>query len=147
MVFEQCGSCIDYEIWSSERAVAEWGCRCGILPCSGNEPRKRFVRGFGKKWSALWILRRWGLSTRGVESLEKTSTRQKWIGGLKELAISLLVAAVVFGGIRAYRAQQLLDADGSVSAPELQLVSLSGEKHSLSELGSKPVLLHFWAPW
>ena len=78
---------------------------------------------------------------------KKTSTRQKWIEGLKELAISLLVAAVVFGGIRAYRAQQLLDADGSVSAPELQLVSLSGEKHSLSELGSKPVLLHFWAPW
>ena len=75
------------------------------------------------------------------------STRAKWKEGLKELALSLLVAAVVFGGIRAYRAQQLLDTDGSVTAPDIMLETLDGSTTQLSELGSQPVLLHFWAPW
>ena len=73
--------------------------------------------------------------------------REKWIAGLKELAVTLLIAAFVLGALRMWQAKDLLESDGSVMAPEIELLTMDGGKTALTELRGKPVLLHFWAPW
>ena len=67
--------------------------------------------------------------------------------GMKELLFSLLIAGMVLGGIRMWKGQQLLPTDGSLPAPALSLLGVEGNRVELSEMGGKPVLLHFWAPW
>ena len=73
--------------------------------------------------------------------------REKWIAGIKELAVTLLIAAFVLGVLRMWQGKDLLESDGSMMAPEIELLAMDGAKTSLSALQGKPVLLHFWAPW
>ena len=76
-----------------------------------------------------------------------TSKKDKLLAALKEILVTLLVAALVLGVMRIWQGSDLLESDGTVTAPEIALLGMDGEKTSLSELRGKPVLLHFWAPW
>jgi len=76
-----------------------------------------------------------------------TSTKDKLQAALKEIVVTLLVAALVLGVMRMWQGSDLLQSDGTMTAPEIALLGMDGEKTSLSELRGKPVLLHFWAPW
>ena len=76
-----------------------------------------------------------------------TSKKDKLLAALKEILVTLLVAALVLGVMRMWQGSDLLESDGTVTAPEIALLGMDGEKTSLSELRGKPVLLHFWAPW
>ena len=73
--------------------------------------------------------------------------REKWIAGLKELLVTLLIAAFVLGALRMWQGKDLLESDGTMMAPDIELVGLDGQKTALTQLRDKPVLLHFWAPW
>ena len=76
-----------------------------------------------------------------------TSKKDKLLAALKEILVTLLVAALVLGVMRMWQGSDLLESDGTVTAPEIALLGMDGEKTALSELRGKPVLLHFWAPW
>lgn len=57
-----------------------------------------------------------------------------------------ILIVVVFLGISAYQARNLLKTDRQ-AAPALIALTLEGEAFSLSELTRKPALIYFFAPW
>lgn len=70
------------------------------------------------------------------------SRLRKWFGALLQLVLLLLA----FLAIRAYQTRDLLDTDGQ-PAPELRLPTLAGEEVDLADLGGRPALIYFFAPW
>ena len=73
--------------------------------------------------------------------------RSKWISALKEIALTLVIALVVISAIRMWQGRNLLDDDGSIEAPNIELRTLDGQSVDLSSYQGKTVLLHFWATW
>ena len=79
------------------------------------------------------------------ESPTTRPSRLRRIG--REVILTLLIGAVVIGGIRTWQSRNLLEDDGSVLAPNIELVGLDGARTELSAFEGKTVLLHFWATW
>jgi len=73
--------------------------------------------------------------------------RSKWVSILKEIALTLVIALVVISAIRMWQGRNLLDDDGSVEAPNIELQALDGKTVDLTSYQGKTVLLHFWATW
>ncbi len=61
---------------------------------------------------------------------------------LFQLALLLLA----FLAIRAYQTRNLLATEGQ-PAPELRLPTLAGDQVDLADLGGRPALVYFFAPW
>lgn len=57
----------------------------------------------------------------------------------------LVVVAVVFA-VSSFQARKMLPASGH-PAPPLDLATLDGGNFALSEIGSRPTLIYFFAPW
>jgi peroxiredoxin len=69
--------------------------------------------------------------------------RPRW---KRRLAESLLLVAIL-GGLYAWRARGLLPADERTAAPAFNLVDLDGRRWTPADLGGKPAVLYFFAPW
>jgi len=60
------------------------------------------------------------------------------------LNAGLLAAA--FFGVLAFQSRDMLAPDGQI-APGLQGITLSGQNYDLQDVGSRPALVYFFAPW
>ncbi len=56
-----------------------------------------------------------------------------------------LVAAVFFG-VLVFQMRGMLAADGQV-APALQGVTIAGEPYNFEDVGARPAMVYFFAPW
>lgn len=66
---------------------------------------------------------------------------------LKKLLLQAFVFFVIFHGISWLRELTLLDTDGSLSVPNLEVHQIDGHAVNLTEYKGKPVVYYFWAPW
>ena len=69
-----------------------------------------------------------------------------WLRKYAVLIGEAILLVVVFLGISAYQARNLLKADRQ-AAPALIAQTLEGASFSLSEISRKPALVYFFAPW
>ena len=69
-----------------------------------------------------------------------------WLRKYAVLIGEAILLVVVFLGISAYQARNLLKTDRQ-AAPTLIAQTLEGESFSLSEHTRKPALIYFFAPW
>ena len=69
-----------------------------------------------------------------------------WLRKYAVLIGEAILLVVVFLGISAYQARNLLKTDRQ-AAPALIAQTLEGESFSLSESTRKPALIYFFAPW
>jgi len=76
-----------------------------------------------------------------------TKSQSRWVSILKEVALTVVIAIVVISAIRMWQSRNLLEDDGSVEAPDIELRALDGEIAQLSSFKGKTILLHFWATW
>ena len=66
---------------------------------------------------------------------------------LREILIGALIVGVFIGAVRLWQSRNLLEADGSMDAPDIALVALDEERTALKAFEGKRVFLHFWATW
>ncbi|WP_395343834.1 TlpA family protein disulfide reductase [Ningiella sp. W23] len=71
-----------------------------------------------------------------------SASGRKLLLWLRDIAIF----AVVIFAVMAWQSRNMLDSDGSVSVPQSQLVTLSGEVKPML-VTDKPNLIYFFAPW
>ena len=69
-----------------------------------------------------------------------------WLRKYAVLIGEAILLVVVFLGISAYQARNLLKTDRQ-AAPALIAQTLEGESFSLSKITGKPALVYFFAPW
>jgi thiol-disulfide isomerase/thioredoxin len=67
--------------------------------------------------------------------------RWLWIG------LEVLVVILVFAGITAWRARDLLPADQRSIAPAFALADLHGRHWTTESLQGRPAVIYFFAPW
>jgi peroxiredoxin len=65
---------------------------------------------------------------------------------LRSLLLNTGFAAIVFFGLLAFQARNMLPSD-SQPAPPLLGMTLGGNVYSLEDAESRPVLVYFFAPW
>ena len=81
-----------------------------------------------------------GKSTSDVDSPGKSSRAKR--------SFEWIILVLIFVGIYAWQHRDLLETDGSLYAPEFNLVALSGGVESYQPTKSKkPALFYFFAPW
>ncbi len=74
---------------------------------------------------------------------KKSSFRLKNIISVKEIAIIILVLAI----IQWWQTRELLDSSGTMAAPTFTLTSLQGEAISYTGKENIPAVIYFFAPW
>lgn len=65
---------------------------------------------------------------------------------LRSLILNAGLAVAVFLLVSAFQSREMLSTDGQV-APGLRGVTLSGEIYDIDNVGAKPALVYFFAPW
>ena len=65
---------------------------------------------------------------------------------LRSLAFNAGLVLVVFLVVSAFQSRNMLATDGQV-APALRGVTLSGEPYDIGNVGARPALVYFFAPW
>ena len=65
---------------------------------------------------------------------------------LRSLALNAGLLVAVFLLASAFQSRNMLATDGEV-APGLRGVTLSGESYNIDDVGQKPALVYFFAPW
>lgn len=62
------------------------------------------------------------------------------------MLLNVGLAVLVFLVVSAFQSRNMLAADGE-AAPDLRGITLAGERYDLAELGERPALVYFFAPW
>lgn len=69
------------------------------------------------------------------------------IDTLKSVVVNIILFAIIFNLISAFRESDLLPSDSTVAAPSLTLPRLKGEMFQHSQLEGKNTVVYFFAPW
>lgn len=69
--------------------------------------------------------------------------RSRWL----RIGLEVLVVMLVFAGLTAWRARDLLPADQRSTAPAFALADLQGTGWTTQSLQGKPAVIYFFAPW
>jgi thiol-disulfide isomerase/thioredoxin len=69
--------------------------------------------------------------------------RPRWL----RIGLEVLVVILVFAGITAWRARDLLPADQRRIAPAFALADLHGRHWTTESLQGRPAVIYFFAPW
>ena len=69
--------------------------------------------------------------------------RPRWL----RIGLEVLVVILVFAGITAWRARDLLPADQRSIAPAFALTDLHGRDWTTESLQGRPAVIYFFAPW
>jgi peroxiredoxin len=64
----------------------------------------------------------------------------------RSIVLNAGLLVVVFLAASAFQSRNMLSTDGQV-APGLRGVTLSGEAYDIEDVGEKPALVYFFAPW
>ncbi len=65
---------------------------------------------------------------------------------LRSLVLNAGLIVVVFLAVSAFQSRNMLSTDGQV-APGLRGLTLAGETYDIDNVGAKPALVYFFAPW
>lgn len=66
---------------------------------------------------------------------------------LRNVALQLLLFAIIFNAVSFWRESSLLPADGDYQAPTLSLPRLNGEMFDHNQLAGNKTIIYFFAPW